>query len=71
MTEFEQIKVRAEQGDADSQHKLGRYYASFDREYHPEASNLCIYWLIKAAEQGDVYGQSLAKAITKKMENEK
>ena len=55
MTEFEQTKELAEQGDADAQYNLAvMYLQGVDvTQDHAEA----IWWLTNAAEQGHAHAQ--------------
>ena len=55
MTEFEQTKQLAEQGDADAQNRLGLMYANgtgVEKDYSE-----VVRWWTKAAEQGNVNAQ--------------
>ena len=54
-TRFEEIKIKAEKGDAKAQHNLGNCYRTGEgvTKDAPEG----VKWYRKAAEQGDAEGQ--------------
>lgn len=50
--ELKQLLIAAEQGDAEAQHKLGKYYYNEVKDY-----NKAFYWTKKSAEQGNAIAQ--------------
>lgn len=59
--EFQSLLKQAEDGDTESQLKLGLFYAQGYRlgfDFHPiDGIAPCIYWFHKAAEQGNKKAQ--------------
>lgn len=56
-TELEKLKKQAEQGDAEVQFQLGRYYDNLDGKSGQEDSAKAVRWYRKAAEQGHAEAQ--------------
>ena len=56
-TELEKLKKQAEQGNAEAQFQLGRYYDNLDEKSGQEDSAKAVKWYRKAAEQGHAEAQ--------------